>query len=406
MSEASKARVEREAVYSVGQITREIKKLFANSFGAVWIEGEVSGFKRHSSGHAYFTLKDATAQLSCAMWKGSLQRVQFEPRDGMKVRAFGNLDLYEPRGSYQLIVSLLQQAGEGELQRAFELLKARLQAEGLFDSARKRPLPRFPDLVGIVTSPTGAVIHDMQTVAARRWPAAQLVLRPVRVQGEGAAGQIAQAIAEFNRTTRVDLLIVARGGGSLEDLWAFNEEAVARAIFESMIPVVSAIGHEVDFTIADFVADLRAPTPSAAMELILPDREQVAGDVHALGQRLARALGDQQRHLRTQLEAMAQHWALRRPMNLVILAGQRIDDLDLRLQAAYDHGLRLKSGELNRLTELLQSYRPQSVLDRGYAIVRDESGAIARDARLLRHGDRLAVTFAQGVAKVSVESAA
>jgi exodeoxyribonuclease VII large subunit len=404
VADPSPNRGEREAVHSVSAITREIKKLFATAFGALWIEGELSGYKRHGSGHAYFTLKDADAQLSCAMWRGSVQRLTFEPKDGMKVRAFGNLDVYEPRGSYQLIATLLRDAGEGDLQRAFELLKARLQADGLFDTARKRALPRFPERIGVITSPTGAVIHDMLTVAGRRWPAAQLVLKPVRVQGEGAATEIAAAIGEFNRERNIDLLVVARGGGSLEDLWAFNEEIVARAIFDSRLPVVSAVGHEVDFTIADFVADLRAPTPSAAMELVLPDREQVAAEVGLLRQRLSKALTDQQRLLRARLESLTQHWAFKRPLNLVGLAAQRVDDFAARLQSAQTRALDAKLAELNRVVELLQSYRPQAVLERGYAIARDERGAIVRDARLLHPRDGLTLTLAHGNAAVTVDA--
>jgi exodeoxyribonuclease VII large subunit len=284
------------------------------------------------------------------------------------------------------------------------MLKARLQAEGLFDSARKRSLPKFPRSIGIVTSPTGAVIHDMQTIAARRWPATQLVLRPVKVQGEGAAAEIAQAIGEFNRSAAVDIIIVGRGGGSLEDLWAFNEEVVARAIFESKIPVVSAVGHEVDFTIADFVADLRAPTPSAAMELILPDREQVIDELANLRARLARALSEQQRYLRAQLEALTQHWAFRQPLNLVVMAAQRVDDLESRLQRSFGREIADKQAELGRLIELLQAYRPQAVIERGYAIARDPRGAVVRDASTLKPGDLLSLTLAKGEAQTTVRS--
>lgn len=316
-----------EKIYSVTEITHEIKRVISAGFGALWIEGELSGYKRHSSGHHYFTLKDGGAQISCAMWKMHASRLTFEPQDGVKVQAWGNLEVYEPAGRYQLIVLAMRPAGIGDLQQAFEAMVQKLRTEGLFALERKRPLPRFPEMIGLVTSADGAALHDMRTVAARRWPAAKLVLAPVKVQGAGAAEEIAAAVDAFNRDGEADVLIVGRGGGSLEDLWAFNEEIVARAIFRSQIPVVSAVGHEVDTTISDLVADVRAPTPSAAMELVLPDRDEVGEELAEYKRRLGGRSTELLRTSHHRLRLLAQHWALRQPVNLVHMAAQRLDEL-------------------------------------------------------------------------------
>lgn len=255
---------EQSQTLSVTDATRMIKTLLETTLPMMWIEGEISNFTHHSSGHMYFSLKDPTSQISCVMWKGRNRSMHFRPQDGMKVLVNGRVTVYERRGNYQLDVWQMLPGGVGALQQAFEQLKIRLSEEGLFDEKYKRPLPKYPRRIGIVTSPTGAAIRDLHSVLSRRWPSAELILRPALVQGTGAAEDIARAIEEFNEYGEVDVLIVGRGGGSLEDLWAFNEEVVARAIFHSKLPIISAVGHEIDFTIADFVADLRAATPSAA----------------------------------------------------------------------------------------------------------------------------------------------
>lgn len=394
-----------DSVRTVSELTREIKRLLGESFGGVWIEGELSGFKIHSSGHAYFTLKDAHAQLSCAMWKQSVLRSNLAAlKDGVKVHAFGNIEVYEPQGKYQLIVASLRTAGVGELQQRFEQLKAQLQSEGLFELARKRRLPAYPHVIGIVTSPTGAVIQDMKTVAARRWPLAQLVLVPVKVQGEGAAQEIAGGIKRLNHEPGVELILVGRGGGSLEDLWAFNEEVVARAIFASKLPVVSAVGHEVDFTIADLVADVRAPTPSAAMEMILPDREQVRELVSELNRRLAKAVADRQREGRERVIALAHHWAFRQPLNLVLFAAQRVDDLQGRLQNVCTATLEQKRQALEQTQQLLTAYHPQHILARGFSIVKDARGNVLRGTQQLKSGDSISIQLADGAATADVTS--
>jgi len=263
-----------EKIYTVSELTREIKQVLETGFPCLWVEGEISNFKRHSSGHLYFTLKDENSQIRCAMWRYRANDLIFRPEDGMKVLVQGNLQVYEPGGYYQIIVQQVQPAGVGELQLAFEQLKKKLYAEGLFDEAHKKPIPIFPERIGVITSPTGAAIRDIISVITRRFPIAQIILAPVRVQGPGAKEEIVQAIQDFNEFGEVDVLIVGRGGGSLEDLWAFNEEVVARAIFTSKIPIISAVGHEIDFSISDFVADRRAPTPSAAAEMAVPDRKR------------------------------------------------------------------------------------------------------------------------------------
>src|SRR5271169_6490493 len=254
-------------IFSVTDLTRKIKGTLEEGFSGIAVQGELSNFKRHSSGHLYFTLKDEHTQIQCVMWRSRVPTLSVSPQDGMKMIARGNVTVYEVRGNYQLDVSSLQLLGAGELQIAFERLKQKLSTEGLFDQDHKKPLPQFPQRIGVVTSPTGAAIRDIINVVNRRFPSTELILYPVRVQGIGAAEEIASAIDDFNAFGEVGVILIGRGGGSLEDLWAFNEEIVARSIYRSSIPVVSAVGHEIDFTIADFVADLRAPTPSAAAEL-------------------------------------------------------------------------------------------------------------------------------------------
>ncbi|MFQ5772424.1 MAG: exodeoxyribonuclease VII large subunit, partial [bacterium] len=264
-----------EKHYSVSELTRQIKFLLESSFPEIWVQGEISNFTHHSSGHMYFSLKDENAQISCVMWRSRNQHLFFTPQDGMKVILDARITVYEKRGAYQLDVLQMQPAGVGELQLAFEQLKNRLREEGLFSEEFKKPIPLYPERIGIVTSPTGAAVQDLISVLQRRFPGIEIIINAARVQGEGAATEIARAIDDFNDYGKVDVLIVGRGGGSLEDLWAFNEEVVARAVFRSKIPIISAVGHEVDFTICDFVADLRAPTPSAAAELAVRHRDEL-----------------------------------------------------------------------------------------------------------------------------------
>src|SRR5512139_1004597 len=273
-------------IYSVSALTAEVKAVLEDGFSAIWVEGELSNFKHHTSGHMYFTLKDAQAQIRGVMFRGHNRLLRFQPADGLSVLVCGTVTVYERRGEYQINVEFMEPKGIGALQLAFEQLKAKLEAEGLFDESRKRPLPLLPRKIGIITSPTGAVIRDMLTVIGRRFPGLEVLIHPVAVQGEGAAGEIAAALGRLGVRTDLDVLVVARGGGSLEDLWAFNEEAVARAIAASPIPVISAVGHETDVTIADFVADLRAPTPSAAAELVIAAKKEFVSRIEQLASRL------------------------------------------------------------------------------------------------------------------------
>jgi len=329
-------------VFTVSELTRQIRQTLEDEIGRVWVEGEISNFKIYGSGHSYFVLKDAGAQLSAVLFAGTRSALSSALRleDGQRVRAFGELTVFESRGQYQLKILRIEEAGVGELMQRFEELKRKLQAEGLFDAARKRPLPRLPQRIGIVTSPTGAVIHDMLTVLGRRFPNLQIRLAPVKVQGAGAAEEIAAAIARFNRTCGpasgwpADVLIVGRGGGSLEDLWAFNEEAVARAVAESAIPVISAVGHEVDFSLCDFAADLRAPTPSAAAELVVRPKAELEAEIAQGARRLRYALDRQVGELRARLTAAQASAFLRQPQRLIERRAQQVDALDMRLEHA------------------------------------------------------------------------
>ncbi|MGH7356084.1 MAG: exodeoxyribonuclease VII large subunit, partial [Candidatus Rokuibacteriota bacterium] len=277
------------AVLTVAELSERLRAVVEERFPAVWVEGEISNFRVYASGHAYFTLKDDQAQLRCALFRTRARRVKFEPGDGQHVLAFGSIEVYAARGEYHLVVELLEPRGLGALQLAFEQLKRRLADEGLFDAARKRPLPRFPRKIGVVTSPDGAALRDILRVIGRRFGDVHIVLAPARVQGEGAAAEVAQGVRDLNALGGVDVIIVGRGGGSLEDLWAFNDEMLARTLAASKVPVVSAVGHEVDFTIADFVADVRAATPSQAAELVIGEKAAVADALADLTRRLKRA---------------------------------------------------------------------------------------------------------------------
>src|ERR1700756_3445867 len=291
-------------VLSVSALSQQLAQAMEERFPAVWVEGEISNFRVYGSGHAYFTLKDENAQVRAVLFRNRMRRIRFEPGDAQHVLAFGSLEVYATRGEYQLVVELLEPRGLGALQLAFEQLKTRLAAEGLFDARRKRPLPRFPRKIGIVTSPSGAAIRDMLRVIGRRFGDLHIVLAPARVQGDGAAAEVAQGIRELNALGGVDVIIVGRGGGSLEDLWAFNDEMLARTIAASNIPVISAVGHEVDFTIADFVADVRAATPSQAAELVVREKRAVAESVGDLRRRLVRAMSRRLQVQRARLDAV------------------------------------------------------------------------------------------------------
>jgi exodeoxyribonuclease VII large subunit len=382
-------------VYSVSEITRGIKALLEDRFSDVWIEGEISNFRPASSGHFYFSLKDEQAQIRAVMFRGSNARLKFRPENGLHVLAYGRLSVYEPRGEYQIILEHLEPKGAGALQLAFEQLKKKLEAEGLFDEARKRPVPFLPSKIGIVTSPTGAVIRDMIHVLTRRFPDIRILLDPVLVQGEAAAGEIAAAVRRLGGRGDLDVLIVARGGGSMEDLWAFNEEVVARAIAECPIPVISAVGHETDFTIADFVADLRAPTPSAAAELAVPVKEDLLEGLEGKRRRLRQAVDQKIETLRLHLRQWEAYF--RDPGRRLAEILLRLDHLRERLAASAEHRLEMLRERLKGVQKHLESLNPLAILERGYAVVTPErSTRPLRRAGEVQDGDRLKIRLYEG----------
>ncbi len=393
-----------EKVYKVSEITRQLRSLLEDAFPEVWVVGEVSNFKPHSSGHIYFSLKDEASELKCVMFRRDAESLSFTPVDGMKVKSLGRITVYEKRGFYQLQVLFLMPAGVGELALAFEKMKARLQAEGLFDEEKKKSLPPFPARIGVVTSSTGAALRDILNILRRRWPFLTVVLRPARVQGEGASADIAEAIDDLNEYGEVDLIIVGRGGGSIEDLWAFNEEVVARAINRSTKPVVSAVGHEVDYTIADFVADLRAPTPSAAAEIVVPNKREILSQLDSLVKRGTRASFVRISDLKGKLQALARSYGLRRPQDLVMESWQSLDELQRRGSTAIRHRLEILDGKISALEARLKSAGPEATLSRGYCIcLKLPQKELVRNSSVLSKSDGVSLKFAEGSAKCIVE---
>jgi len=397
-------------VFTVGELTRQIRGALETKFRAVWVQGEISNYKLHPSGHQYFTLKDQRAQISCVIWRDTIAPPRQPLVDGTQVQVYGTVTVFEARGQYQLNVQILQPRGVGLLQAKFEALKRRLEAEGLFAPERKRPLPKFPQRIGIVTSPTGAAIRDMLNVLRRRAPSLQILVNPVRVQGTGAAQEIAVAIRELALPNEafapLDLIVVTRGGGSIEDLWEFNEEIVARAIFNSGVPVVSAVGHEIDFTICDFVADLRAPTPSAAAELIVPDiadlQRRLDGCTRALARQLLSRVRDAQQrldHAHATLRRCLAHKVdsykrgllhiiralqARSPTRELMMRRNRFADLQGRLVASPARLLENARHRFERIEGMVRVLGPDATLRRGYSITTNERGKIIRTISAVR----------------------
>jgi exodeoxyribonuclease VII large subunit len=430
-------------VIGVAALNRLARDVLERALPLMWIRGEVSNFVCAPSGHCYFTLKEAGAQVRCAMFRNRARLLEWQPANGMQVEVRALVTLFEPRGEFQLNVETVRRAGVGALYEAFERLKARLAAEGLFDQERKRALPEFPRTIGVVTSPQAAALRDVLSVLARRMPGIAVILYPTPVQGAGAGASIAEAIEAASTRAECDVLVVCRGGGSIEDLWAFNEEVVARAIERCSVPVVTGVGHESDFTIADFVADLRSPTPSAAAEAVSPERRRLLAQVEDLRHRLTRSLrrrfeamwqtldyygrrlldprerlSAEARHLRHLASRMAsaggrtiaaRRWALidlaRRVAVCTADPGRRIaalEQLRLRLRAACTHGLHSRAGALGEAAARLQALNPDAVLERGYAIATDRQGRIVRDSAALDVGETLNVRFARGGAQTRV----
>lgn len=371
-------------ILTVSQLTSLVRGVLEENFEHVWVDGEVSNLAMPASGHLYFTLKDDGAQLRCVMFRASARVLKFRPRDGMGMIVRGRITVYEQRGDYQLLVEYLEPRGIGALQLAFIQLKEKLAREGLFAEEHKRPIPSLPQRIGVVTSATGAAIHDILNVLNRRFANLEVLLRPVKVQGEGAADEIAEAINDFNRYGAVDVMIVGRGGGSLEDLWAFNEEKVARAIHRSRIPVISAVGHEVDFTIADFVADLRAPTPSAAAELVVKSKEELASRVDFLSHRLVQGMRRMLAEAGGELDALSR--ALRDPTMLIGHLAQRVDDLSARLERAFAGVVKDRAGAVEALKNHLRLMTPALNVERAREKVITLSGR--GEIALRRHLDR------------------
>lgn len=394
-----------QQIYTVSALTRQVKEILEMSFPRLWVEGEISNLKFHSSGHIYFTLKDENAQINCAMWRSRTNQMLFRPQDGMQILVEGEVQVYEKGGTYQLIIFQMQPAGVGALQLAFEELKKKLHAEGLFDEQYKKPLPAYPERIGIVTSPTGAAIRDIVSVAMRRFPGVQLILYPVRVQGEGAAEEIAEAIRDLNQYGDVDVLIVGRGGGSLEDLWAFNEEIVARAIFESKIPIVSAVGHEVDYSIADLVSDQRAVTPSAAAEMVVRDRQELAGVVNYYLERLGNALQKVITEYRERIHLYRSSYAFRKPEDFIFQKMQQVDDLQKLISISADHLLKMKSQNMLRLERHLNALNPIAILNRGYSICYKEN-QVVKDVDQISVEDMVNVKLSRGEFSSQVKSLA
>jgi len=436
-------------VWTVTDLTAAIRDLLETRFGEVWVEGELSNCRPWTTGHLYFTVKDSGAQIKAVMWRSAMRALRFKPEDGLHVIARGRVSVYDPKGEYQLVCEHLEPKGAGALQVAFEQLKKRLAAEGLFEQARKRPLPALPRKIGIVTSLDGAAIRDIIKVISRRHPNVHLVIRPARVQGEGAAGEIARALAAIVKVPGVDVVIVGRGGGSIEDLWAFNEEAVARAVANSPVPVISAVGHETDFTIADFVADLRAPTPSAAAEMVVAGKDEFCARIDRLAHRATSAVGRRMERLRARTHRLGGRPGLAGFPGRLALRGRHVAELtnemgragramvarrerryhelrltletfDLRrrvgtirarltrvdgaLRAAIVRAHNRAEGRFHGQAARLDSLSPLGVLARGYAVCWDADGTrIIRDASSVNEGDDVRVTLHRGALECTVK---
>jgi exodeoxyribonuclease VII large subunit len=434
--------------WTVRDLVAAVRTSVEREYGDIWVEGEISNFKAHESGHLYFTLKDASAQMRVVMFRSSAKLLRFRPENGMVVVARGRVTVYEDRGELQISAEYLEPKGAGALQVAFEQLKAKLEAEGLFEAARRKPIPMLPQRIGIVTSPQAAALRDILNILRRRHHGVNVLIYPAQVQGEAAALEVTAGVRHFNKTRSVDVIIVARGGGSAEDLAAFNHEGLARAIAASEIPVISAIGHETDFTIIDFVADLRAATPSAAAELVIRSRQEIAEQMEGLQRRLEKAVRYQLLMVRQNLTELAQHGAFGRIMDLIHRRQQRLDELGHRLGqgqrgiiekqrrrfealaatvrhydvrrvlagmrkdlaaqqtgliGAFRNFLLERRVRVERMETALQALSPVAILERGYALVFDASGKLLKDARKVKAGDEISAKLAKGTVRARVE---
>lgn len=384
--------------WTVTDVTRYLRNLLSGDehLQDLWVMGEVSNLSRPASGHLYFTLKDANASLRCVMWRNTVIRQQVLPRDGEAVEVHGGVDIYEAGGQYQLYADLIRPAGEGLLYQEFLRLKARLEAEGLFEAERKRPIPKWPRRIGIVTSPTGAALRDMLNTIQRRFALVEVILAPSAVQGTEAPVNIVAALENLNQVTKPDVILLARGGGSMEDLWAFNDEGVVRAIVASMAPVITGVGHETDFTIADFAADLRAATPTAAAELATPNRVDLLALLFELSERIRRSEGANVQDLKWNLAELTNRLKLRSPEMRWLSDRQRLDDLARRASIAWLNRLKVENLRLEGASQRLDSLNPEAILERGYAIVTHQDGQLVRSIKDVSPGDDLEVRVSDG----------
>jgi len=387
---------------TVSELTRQIKATLEEGFPQVSVIGEISGFKAHNSGHWYFNLKDSDAVISCTMWRGFNNYVFFTPQDGMKVIVTSKLSVYPPRGNYQLDARFLKPAGVGELQAAFEQLKQKLSDEGLFDESFKKPVPGYSEKIGVVTAIDGAAFRDMISVAQRRFPLTEIVIAPARVQGNGAAETIVEGIKLLNKKTDIGVIIVARGGGSIEDLWAFNEEIVARAIFKSRIPVISGVGHEIDFTIADFVADLRAPTPSAAMEIATPNIEDVINFIDNFTDTSTKTVEKLCKISGQRISNILSSYGFRQPLDIVRRYNQQVDNIYSRIDRLMEKKILLLNNRVSILAKSVQAHDTKRILKKGFAIVRQDTQIVKRTGEFTGKKET-EIEFFDGIVRINPE---
>lgn len=391
-------------VFTVSQLTREVRMMLETGFGGVWIEGEISNLIKHTSGHMYLSLKDEGSQIQAVIFRNVNQHIRFEMKDGLKVLVYGKITVYEKRGQYQIVVERIEPKGIGALELAFRQLVEKLRREGLFDPANKKPIPYLPERIGVITSPTGAVIRDILNITRRRFPSIPVLLYPVKVQGEGAAEEISRAIEDMNRLALCDVLIVGRGGGSLEDLWAFNEEGVARAIYASRIPVISAVGHEVDVTVSDLVADRRAPTPSAAAEMVVPSLEEIFERMREHRERIHLSMKNFIANQKELLLNLKESYALTQPGRLIEQARQRLDEITRQLGNYLKSFLVNKKGSFAKVLAQLEALSPLAILARGYSLTLDEAKQVIRNAKQVKTGEVLLTQLAKGSLRSKVLS--
>jgi exodeoxyribonuclease VII large subunit len=391
--------------WSVTDLTRYLRDLLESdgTLQDIWVEGEVSNLSRPASGHLYFTLKDSGAALRCVMWRNAVMRQIHLPENGDAIEVHGSLSIYEASGNYQLYADIIRPAGEGQLYQEFLRLKAKLEAEGLFDPQRKSAIPSWPQTIGIVTSPTGAALRDMLNTIKRRYPPVKVVLSPTPVQGDEAPGGIISALEALNQLVKPDVILLARGGGSIEDLWAFNDEHVAQAIFASQAPIITGIGHETDFTIADFAADLRAPTPTAAAELATPNQVDLQASLREMRRNIHNTMENFLLLQRRQLERQQNRLLLRTPMGRVHRDQQHLDELNFRACTALTHAIEINRTRLTGLEMRLNSLNPQAILERGYSIVTQVDGSLVHSIKQVQPDDNLQVQVSDGEFKVSVQ---